>query len=226
MHDIILLILLIVIIAIVIAQIMRVGNHSEKRLLMGIVLGIIGMVAYSKLTNSSSHPIVVNDYTYNLGNACREGMAADSKAEKKEPEPEPKSPFYHDDGLMPHFPTNFDFGQNKFGDMVVPDGWLDVTQDLEVSKNKYDIDGHLINGNTEDPGKSPYDDYSWKLQNNPQTLDAFTAANLHMGRKAREAFYYQSRWGVNSLRPWIEQELNDNANKIWYEDNPDLDQYM
>jgi hypothetical protein len=241
MQDLILLILLVVVIAVVIAQIIQLKNHAEKPLILGLVLGIIGVIGYYKLqlmgppnklaTDSEAHDDKY--YNFDLGNACREACKVDctkddivKPPEKKEEEIKPKLPNYRDDGLHPHYPTNFDFDQNKFGDIVVPDGWLAGVEDLKVSTNKYDIDGQLINGNTADPGKSPYTDQLWKLQSDPSTVDAFTAANLHMSRKPREAFYFQSRWGVNSLRPWIAQELDDNANKIWWEDNPELDQYM
>ena len=246
MHDLILLLLLVVIIAIVIAQIMQLHNHATKPLLMGIVLGIIGVIGFNKIQKIESKykkPLADedNNYNYDLGgtcrNACKMDCTKDTVIDNKEatmasPTPkvdnqiQPKLPNYRDKGIHPYYPTNFDFDQNKFEDMVVPDGWLSEVQDLKVNKNKYDIDGHLINGNTSNPGKSIYTDDMWNMQTDPSTVDAFTAANLHMSRKPREAFYYQSRWGVNSLRPWIAQELDDNANKVWYEDNPDLDQYM
>lgn len=56
--------------------------------------------------------------------------------------------------------------------------------------------------------------------------DKYTAANLHFSRKPKEAALFQYRWGVNSLRPWFAQELNDHENSIWWEDFGDLQQYM
>jgi hypothetical protein len=244
-HDTILLILLVVIVAIVISQVLRLHDHAAKPLLLGAILGIVGALGYHKLqriSGSDTHIHIKKNYHCPLAATVNpnsnEGKSIeddnnvkldDAKLNKdggklnKEPI---RLPNYRDSGLHPYFPTNFDFDQNKFNDMVVPDGWLSEVDDLKVSNSKYDIDGHLINGNTADPGKSPYSDYAWELQTKPSTVDAFTAADLHMSRKPREAFYFQSRWGVNSLRPWIAQELDDNANKIWWEENPDLEQYM
>ena len=237
MNDLILLLLLVVIIAIVIAQIMQLHNHTVKPFLMGIVLGIIGLIGYNRFQKIVSKDKISSDnsYNYDLGNSCRNACKMDcTKNSPVIDVPEskvdatiiPKLPNYRDKGLHPYYPTNFDFDQNKYEDMVVPDAWLSQVQDLTVSKNKYDIDGHLINGNTTDSGKSVYTDDMWKMQTDPSTVDAFTAANLHMSRKPREAFYFQSRWGIDSIRPWIAQELDDNENKIWWENNPDLDQYM
>lgn len=124
-------------------------------------------------------------------------------------------------GKYPPYPTDFHFGGNQ---SEIPDGWSSV-RGMKIGTDKYDIDGHLINGNTINP-KSTYTDEFWKMNEKLYGEELYTAADLHMSRKPREAFYYQSRWGVNSLRPWISAELDDHANKIWWEDNPDLDQYM
>lgn len=124
-------------------------------------------------------------------------------------------------GKYSPYPTDFHFGGNE---SEIPDGWSSV-RGMRIGTDKYDIDGHLINGNTINP-KSGYTDEFWKMNEKLYGEEMYSAADLHMSRKPREAFYYQSRWGVNSLRPWISAELDDHANKIWWEDNPDLDQYM
>jgi hypothetical protein len=216
----ILLVLFIVIVVIVIAQIMKIQDNKNKPLLLGIVLGLIGTIIYYNLFNSNKK----KDLYYNLdlnkicGEACkREQKLNDENTSKNDTNNDDTPLFkYNDDGSNETFPLTFKNKIPKYED-----------DDIKVSNSNYDIDGKLINGNTINP-KSNYNDQYWKMQelNKLSGDDIYTAANLHFSRKPREAFYYQSRWGVNSLRPWLAAELNSHSNKIWWEDNPDLDQYM
>lgn len=232
MQNFILLILLAVIVAIVVAQILRIQNHAEKKLLIGLILGLLAALGYYKWRqiDTQSHEVVNEYYNFDLGDICKKACASDDPKpdEKKDDTPPIRQPQYTDDGLYDSFPNDFTFDQQKFGDMDVPDGWLRQVKNLKVSDNKYDIDGHLINGNCVAPGSSPYNDEYWKLQEvgKKHGDDPYTAANLHMSRKPREQFLYNSRWGKNSLQPWIEAELENAENSCWYEQNQDLDQYF
>lgn len=197
----VLTVLLIFIIIIVVAQILHTKHNSDKALLLTLIVGFIIIVFYNQ--NSS--------YAYNT----KGGAKQDTEHTDVDHHNYPK---YADD-LPIHNQYPIDYLKYN------PDGWDYVMDGLpDRSTNNYDIDGHLINGNTV---KGPtYTDDFWLQQQNPYGDDAYTSANLHFSRKPKEAFNFQSRWGISSLRPWIAQELDDHANRIWYEDNPDLDQYM
>lgn len=215
------------------------NNGSSKTLFLGLVIGFIVTILYCKY--DASEILVNNNIESSLNFHCKDNDYTDYKktnegmsVNKKISEPhltDIKEPEYNDSILYSQFPIDF----NK----DIPDGWEADTskyysdsaakskrQNCNLSKSKYDIDGHLINGNTIQNGNNVYNDDAWKQQLHPCGDDAYTAATLHLSKKAKEAFNFQSRWGVNSLRPWIAQELDDNENKIWYEDNTDLDQYM
>jgi hypothetical protein len=225
------LILLIIIIAVVISQVLRI----QKPMILGIILGLLGVIVYYKYNKYPESELTINNQYYNLNmsDICKEACIKDSdkknnnKDKNKKEEIKRNSPIYMNDGLYDSFSTNLTFDQQKYKNMDIPDGLLDTFEGLKTSDNKYDIDNQIINGNTINP-QTPYNDEFWKLQqvNKQYGDDLYTAANLHFSRKPKEAFLFQSRWSADSLRPWIKQELDDNANKIWWEDNQDLDQYM
>jgi hypothetical protein len=128
---------------------------------------------------------------------------------------------YNKDGLHTAFPL-----QTRWTGQHINDITPEYIEDIKLpSSALYDADNKLINGNVEKKIDS-YDDHTWKMQSKPACTDVFTAADLHLSRKPREAFHYQSRWGINSIRPWIAKELDDAQNKIWWEDNEELDAYM
>ncbi len=146
-------------------------------------------------------------------------------------------PSYEDPQFISQFPTDFGSQNQKYNfntsSFNIPDGWSspnsDIARALITSQNKYDIDNKLINGNSINPfGRIPENRFDFENQTKKKYGDdMYTAASLHFSRKPQEAFYYQSRWGVNSLRPWLSQELDDHANKIWWENaDVDLDQFM
>lgn len=209
----------------------------------GLIIGfIIGMLYFKgNLDIHSNNDISYVNYELDLKDICnscnKEDNKEDNKEEKKE-EVNPNNPRYNDYPSDPEpFPINFEFSQNPkidFGNGYqkdVADGWSDIVDGLEEysdnsKKSKYDIDGCIINGNTVNSHKSLYKDEFYKNQQRKYGDDSYTAASLHFSRKPKEAFNFQSRWGVNSLRPYFAAEIDDHANRIWYEDNVDLDQYM
>jgi hypothetical protein len=225
MNNTLLLILLFIIISVIIAQVLRIQNNLEKPLILGIILGLIGSLLYYNY-NKYYKPNVNNQY-YNLDiyNICKEANKKELDEKKSLQEKIiPNTINYTDDGLYDTFPN---FETMKTGNMEVSDNNLHIFQDIKTSNNNYNIDNELINGNIVN-SQSAYTDDIWKSQqiNKTKGDDIYTSANLHFSRKPKEAFLFQSRWNADSLRPWIKQELDDSANKIWWEDNQDLDQYM
>ena len=236
MDNLLLYLFLSIIVLIIFAEIYRVQNAADRPLLIGFVLGILGAWGYNKWTRSSKERTLtdnIHKIYMDLGEVCNEACRRDKqqhsfkpgRRSKKSQEQHPRS----EDGIYTDypnsFPTNFEFGQNEVHKQVIPDGRLKYAQGVLVSDRTYDMDGNIINGNIVGSADK-YDDDFWLDQQKSLGDDSFTAASLHMSRKPREAFYYQSRWGQNSIRPWIQAELNDHSNKIWWEDNPDLEQYI
>lgn len=226
MDNMLLHLFLLIIVIVVFAQIFKAQNHADRPLVLGFIFGILGAFGYNYWKSHNKPKIHkfyldVNDICDAACKKERENRNSDknSRAALKSQKQSGAGEIYTD------FPTDFNFGQNPKYAQVVPDGWVDQVEGVKVSNRKYDIDGHIINGNIVGSANK-YDDEYWLNLQKPLGEDTFTAANLHMGRKPREAFYYQSRWGQNSIRPWIQAELNDHANKIWWEDNPDLEQFM
>lgn len=224
MNNLLLHLFLLIIVVVVFAQIFRTHNHTDRPLLLGFIFGVLGAYGYNYWKSQKKpklHKFYLN-FDNICGAACQKEKALRGAHIAQSASNPAKQSDQKNDGIYTEFPTNFKFGQNAES---VPDGWVDQAEGVKVSNRKYDIDGHIINGNIIGSANK-YDDEYWLNLQKPLGDDVFTAANLHMGRKPREAFYYQSRWGQNSIRPWIQAELNDHANKIWWEDNPDLDQFM
>jgi hypothetical protein len=46
------------------------------------------------------------------------------------------------------------------------------------------------------------------------------------GRKAQNSIINRASYNINSFRPFVSEELNDNMNRDWYEDFGDLEQLM
>jgi hypothetical protein len=190
-------------------------------LVFGLVIGFLISMVYTH-----EQPVFTT-YSVKLDDVCRGGYTNHSAADqnKREIDRQPGEAFPLDFGLSQN--PKIDFNANCQNE--VPDGWADIGADMQEyskPKSKYDIDGCIINGNVINPNRSAYDDDFYQEQQKRFGDDAYTAANLHLSRKPKEAFIHQSRWGVNSLRPYFAAELDDHANRIWYEDNPDLDQFM
>ncbi len=214
----ILTILLVFILVILFVQLSKINKPIT--LILGLVIGFLMTIILAR-----DRPIFLT-YGVKSEDICTNGCS------EPEPEPEPEHIYRRP---AEAFPLDFGLGQKPKIDFnancqnEVPDGWENIGAEMgEYSKvkTKYDIDNCIVNGNVVDPGRPFYNDDFYLEQQKRYGDDAYTAANLHFSRKPKEAFNYQSRWGINSLRPYLAAELDDHANRIWYEDNPDLDQFM
>jgi hypothetical protein len=52
--------------------------------------------------------------------------------------------------------------------------------------------------------------------------DELTRKMIHTSLKNKHAINNRAKWDVNSFRPYVEEELNEHANSIWW-DNQDLE---
>lgn len=56
--------------------------------------------------------------------------------------------------------------------------------------------------------------------------DQFTSKGKDMGANAKRAIDIRSTYDATSIRGYFDEELEEHADRIWFEDNGDLEKYM
>ena len=69
-------------------------------------------------------------------------------------------------------------------------------------------------------------DYLYDMRDGCYGDNALVNKMMHMGMKNKHAINNRARWNTSSFKPFIENELEDYSNLIWWEDNQDLEQYF